>query len=329
MLEARACLVEAALVVVMAAACTEPEPEPEPDLGLGCPSGEVCSPKTPYGIYLSSPRMFDTAIGASPRLWPVARGGTQLLSVDYMTRGGELRPMDLPYIVDVAEAIAVETVFSSSMAVRGVGVGAVTMRLVDERDGKVYGRQVVESVEIDRIELVVNRPAVAPPEAPFVFAVGAQWLGVRLFAAPRIGAPPERIVDESMRLELAGGVQGAWDALGVTVTAPAVHELSVHAGGEVRTFELPFVDEADAVEIMDAAPEYFGNVGATDVMCFYAASAGRVVAGVQWSFALDAGEVRNLADTGCVEYTPSATGTRRLTATSLGASREIAITVPF
>jgi len=293
-----------------------------------CPPREVCSPKTPYGLSFTLPVLFDR-----DETWlnslPVAVGGTMQIALGLPSSSGS-RPLDLPYRAVADGPVTVKGTLGPVVTIAGVQTGQTMLRILDAEDGTLFSKRIVESAEAAKIEVTTDleRGGTAM-ERPVAFAVGAQRMGVHL-----LDDKARPLVDSSMKLALDGATQTAWDTLTASVATPGVRTLTASFDIQAtRTFEVPFVDHADALELFYEAPMTYGSRGHAELECFYPVSDGYYVVGKSsdWSFSTDTGTLRYFGSDapGCVDITPTELGMLHLTAQALGASKTLTINVKW
>jgi len=257
-----------------------------------CPAGEVCSPKTPYGLLFGGTALAGEAL--APALGPPATaiGGTQNIALYYDRGDGIDVLLDLPYDADDDGGLGVEVdhTMGAVVTLRGVGSRENYLRIVDKGTNELFDRKELAGAEITQIELVGTEYERVPTDrTAIVWATGDQEIGVALEGEVQVGSSPtlQRLVDTSMELSMPSAERTAWDKLRVTGALAGVTNLSVTAGDKpAATVPVEFVTGADTMFAIDD-PSPTVRPGESIFVCFAAMNGSRYVYGLTWQFNVD------------------------------------------
>ncbi|HEY1552597.1 MAG TPA: hypothetical protein VGG28_32435 [Kofleriaceae bacterium] len=291
--------------ITLSAACMGGE---RADTGQ-CPAGETCSPETPEGL-----NFIGTDLGGAIELGgpsATAIGGTQEIALE-----DEDVPLTFPYTVDDegGQGVRFDHQNGNVVTVRGAGSFSNYLRILDASTSELFDRKLVSGAQLDRVVLIPSGLETVPTGMAVVYAAGPVDVVVALFGQVQESAGPtdERIVDTSMIATLAGATQPAWDTLAFANASVGDYAMSITAGNAVeQSLTVSIVDGADAIAQIDPS----STLASGDTICFAATNAGRYVAGLQWSFTIDAQAAAGIGncispdvDHGTVNVTASAGG---------------------
>jgi len=292
---------------------------------MGCPSGETCDPTTPSGLHFSSDSPTDLFLAS----WvPVAVGGTQQVHVSGAS-GGSV-PSAFRAVSDDPAVFSVDAVESRTIDLLGVGPGAASLRLVNDRD-ELYDRTTVRVAATDRLELRSLGSYEQLVDAPDI-----SWVFMRGGRAPVVVAlwseNDTRLVDTSMTFpDLPTEAGHAWDAAVVDVPATGDSlEVAVTSGGVTRTGSAPTVAEVQELVRVGGDPGDLARaprvrVGDTTSVCLAPQHEGRMIAGVSFELEVDGPIVAEMESSGagepdpwtfrygCIQVTGESEGTATLT----------------
>ncbi|MFT3693327.1 MAG: hypothetical protein QM831_09325 [Kofleriaceae bacterium] len=269
-----------------------------------CPAGETCSPKTPNGLAFVGASFSDTFEITGPS--PTAIGGTQNIEIQLYNDGQDL---DLPYTADDDGAAGVKVDHQAGPIVSIVGMNSRSnyLRIVDASNGELFDRKMLTGASVDTVKLVPTTTETVPANMELAFMTGNVELGVALSGAVQEDSGPqqERLVDESMQLQLAGATQKAWDALELPSAQAGTYSLSVTAGNRpAATLDVPVVDHLDLL-VTDADNDTSIVHGQSALVCFDGITASRYVAGLTWHFLVDNTDTASSLGN-CIMITPLA-----------------------
>jgi len=235
-----------------------------------CPAGETCSPLTPDGLQFVGASFSDTLFQSGPH--PTAIGGRQ--QIELLELHGHAYGADVD-----GGSIRVDSTNSNVVTISGVTAGSDYLRIVDA-DGLLMDRKELAALPLDRIVLGPTLWESIPADRAVAFPTGLRRIVVALYSGT------ERIVDDNMSLELAGATRWSWDSVKGNLVAGS-QSLTVTAGDKpAATLDIVAVDHADTVQVQanqpdTATPNYEVQV------CFEALAAGRYVAELEWSYAVN------------------------------------------
>lgn len=317
------------------AACTDLAPKYEVQF---CYEGEACSSDTPQGLEFRGTDVTGEQ-GGSPG--PLAIGGTQNVKLLDPTRDlSRPVPFERPYTTDSSMAadgrfpVGTEVVEHDGnvVTVRGIAEGYNYLRVLAP-DGTLYDRTVLSAQAIDHLQVRPPYEYGGPgPAETIVWAPGPHVMSVGLWGAPHpdLGSSGDLLVDESLVLAMEGATQTRWDTISVP-RAPAGHrDLMVAGGSGVAVLDVETVDAPDTIVSADA--NYFPiSIYGSNRLCFVARHQGRYVAGVEWSFTMDDGEVLtdetiDTPHSGCAYFAAHVQGTVRIHATASGHTQTLEVT---
>ncbi|MCW5806600.1 MAG: hypothetical protein KIT31_29825 [Deltaproteobacteria bacterium] len=280
----------------------------------GCPpEEEPCSDSTPGGIDFAGARAVGDSIFDGNHATAV--GGTQAITLFHGDTG---RPVTEPYVATAVPSFTIERTGGPVVTLRAKQRGASHLTIRDP-EGALMDRKVFKAAEILRIDLAVAR--YESTQLPIAFLPGKIELGIALR-----GAGGDRLVDQSMTLELAGATQKGWDTLVVPDATAGTHAIAVTAGG------LPPVDVdvtvvAAAEQLVEHVPAEPLVVGQPGSVCFDAVAQDHHVAGLTWTFDSDNGPGGTFGTANCAFLVPERAGTLTLTAGANGLQRTLSLVV--
>jgi hypothetical protein len=253
-----------------------------------CPAGETCSDVTPRGLDFVGNSLVNDILWSGPR--PTAIGGTQVVALEYDRGDGVDVALDVPYSADDDGGIGVrvEGTSGSQVTIRGMGSRSNYLRILDS-DGLLMDRKELTGAALTSMELVSVDFESVPYDRLVAFNIGQHDVGVALYGDVQTssGPAPQRLVDTSMQLTLAGATRLSWDKLRINYTTPGTHSIAVTAGDKpTAMLDMIVVDHADTVlSLQDNPAGIIPNQTAT--LCFEALAGQRYIIGLTWEFNVD------------------------------------------
>ncbi|MBA3462855.1 MAG: hypothetical protein H0T46_23065 [Deltaproteobacteria bacterium] len=302
-----------------------------------CYEDETCSRDTPHGLVFQGTDITGQ-LGGAPG--PVAIGGTQRVKVldpsDSLTNPV---PFARPYTTDTSLpsdarwSVGTEVVdeAGSVITVRGIAEGYNYLRVVAP-DGDLYGRTTLSAKAVHHRQV---RPPYAyggaDEKAAIVWAVGAHEMSVGLWSAPdpQLADTSDLLVDESLTLAMPGATQTRWDTISVPAAPPGHRDLVVTGGSGAVVLDVETVAAPTSIE--NGPSNYYPlSIYGSNQLCFVARHGTRYVAGVEWSFTMDDGQVlsSDTIDTprsGCAYFAAHKQGTVRIHATASGFTQTLTV----
>jgi len=251
-----------------------------------CPDGEVCSPLTPNGLQFIGNDLVDSLNLVGPSA--TAIGGTQAIALQYdRASDGVLIALDLPFKAETSGnlGVTVSATSGSVVTVQGSASGTNYLRIVDANDNTLFDRKLIGAGAVDKIELIPSTFEHVPADADLAWAPGTFDIGVALYGT--VGSmTDQRLVDNTMTLDLAGAAQSHWDTVHVSNAQPGTSTLMVTAGDKPpATIDVVVVANADSVGPSDAPASVMANTPVE--VCFTATSGTRTIIGLPWTFTVD------------------------------------------
>ncbi len=329
--KSRSCGVILALAaaIVIPACAPASEPGERARRNGACPAEEICSDRTPRGLWFQGTRRF----GHDVHLFlPTAVGGKQTLTALYA---------DEPHRHYVAAFHAWTTdpgIFAVTASPPEIEVGASSpgkamLRLLDADTGKLLDRVEIEALPIARVSL-------APFDLP---TPGTRWALLLDGHTPlglTLQAQDDRLLaDETASVASHGAevTREAWDRYSVSAQVAGQVSFAVRAGST------PFFETVTVVsEITDIttdlppsaarAPLQVKLGSSATSLCFIARSGDAMVAGAAWKLTPSMGVVATVTTppeglTSCVSIRATAPGDATLTVEAGGFHRDFALAV--
>jgi hypothetical protein len=282
-----------------------------------CPAGEVCSGDTPRGLHFEGAELGDNLLPGGTL--PTLAGGTQNIRLTYDPGSGGLRDLDRPYVADDEDGagVRVERTSGPIVTLRGVAGRTNYLRITDP-DGALYDRKQLQGAAFLKLQLVPAQPEQILPGDAIVFAPGARDITVALLGQPAEGGTGAmRVVDESMKIELAGATRRSWDTIRTPALAAGLHAMKVTAGDRPAAIvDVEVVAGADAIVQQPMQAPLV--VGSSSIVCFSAHAAGRHVAGLAWTFTSDNGTATPALLPNCAAVKAERAGAMTVTASAGG-----------
>lgn len=306
------------LLILALAGCETPGDRAGGPFSEGaCPAGETCSSKTPNGLYIWGPGLFDAWFGHG--MFPTAVGGTQTLTV-----GGSSGAAYTGYFTAEIEndsTVALVGVLSPSVEVRGAAPGSTRLRLRDIGTTELLDRFTIEAAEVAAIEVTPRFGLCWPASSPAVLAGADVAVGVRLKQGDT------RLVDESVTLASPSVAlkKVKWDSYVLRAESPGAVPIVATSGGGAFLSTLDVVSQIDGLARNDGCTT--AGTGWTKI-CFDALSAGRPVAGATWEFSVSAGFTAEPWEENCRILGGKAGATAALTVTASGFTKVFEVPIP-
>ena len=295
-----------------------------------CPAGETCSNLTPQGLEFIGATFADypSVVGPSP----TAIGGTQDIALDYERDVvGVYVPLDLAYTAadDGGNGVALDHQAGSIVTMRGVASRTNYLRILDATTGELFDRHSLTGAAVSRLAIVPATTEIVPEGVDIAFATGTVKLGVALYGQVQesIGAQEERLIDQSMALDLAGATQPTWDSL--QLGAPAgTYPLVVTAGDKPSAnLEVIVVDHIDQIAKAPDNATTLRPMGST-LVCFDAMTDGHYVAGLEWHYLVDNVDKTQDALGNCISVgTDQTSGTVTVVGSAMGESATLTLRI--
>lgn len=294
-----------------------------------CPAGETCSDKTPQGLQFVGREFAGTTNLVGP--YATAVGGTQDIQIEIEAAVGIYVPLKYGFTADDDGALGVkiDRVDGTVVSVRGMASRTNYLRIMDKDTGLLFDRHELAGAAIDRLQIISATPESVPDDLDVAFAAGNIEVGVALFGQVQTGHGPEdqRIVDDSMALDLAGGTPTTWDAIALNGAAAGTYNLGITAGDKpTANLDVVVVDALDSIQAAANNPDIVQPNGSSTV-CFDGLANGRYVAQLVWHFTVDGVAPTNGALGNCVTFsTLKTTGTIEILASAMG--KQATVTLP-
>ncbi len=295
-----------------------------------CPAGETCSALTPQGLEFVGAAFADYASVVGPS--PTAIGGTQDIAIDYERDVvGVYVPLDLAYTADDdgGNGVALDHQAGSIVTMRGIASRTNYLRILDATKGELFDRHSLTGATVSRMALVPATTEIVPEGVDVAFATGTVKLGVALYGQVQESTGPreERLIDQSMALELAGATQPSWDALQLAATA-GTYPLGVTAGDKPTAhLDVIVVDHLDQIAKAPDNATTLSPMGST-IVCFDAMTDGHYVAGLDWHYLVDNVDKTQNALGNCVSVgTDQSSGTVTVVGSAMGESATLTLPI--
>ena len=283
--------------------------------------GEIkCSPKTPEGLEFIgvAPISGDFPNGALSGInHHIAVGGLHEVT---LKRGNTTEEFTLPYeaLSDNEAKLVVVQTDGPQVILRGLG-GTAYLRLVDPANDDLYDRGAYASSHFQRAvpvgtEEFITSASLFESASGFAFAPGHRVIGV---AYLNNFSPPNRLVDTTATVTLAGATQLDWNQIDIPAATVGTHEVAIEVGGMAATMEIEVTNQVDAVSQLAS----FGTI-----VCFGAHRADAFISGLAWTYDVNGVPTPTESFLGPNCYSNSTTVAQRVTAHAGGKS--LTITVP-
>lgn len=294
-----------------------------------CPAGETCSDLTPQGLQFVGREFAGTTNLVGP--YATAIGGTQDIHIEIEAAVGVYVPLKYDFTADDDGALGVriDHVDGTVVSVRGMASRTNYLRIMDKDTGLLFDRHELTGAAVDRLQIIPASPESVPDNLDVAFAAGNIEVGVALFGQVQTshGSDEERIVDDSMALDLAGGIPTTWDAIALNSAAAGTYNLGITAGDKpTANLDVVVVDALDTVQAATHNPGIIQPNGSTTV-CFDGIANGRYVAQLVWHFTVDGVAPANGVLGNCVTFsTLKTSGSVEVLASAMG--KQATVTLP-
>jgi hypothetical protein len=298
---------------------------------------------TPNGLYFLGSLLGDSQLGRGAPLY-TAVGGTQTITP--ITGLANDSPIFLmPFNASITNsALSIMYTQPPNVTVRGVALGSAYLRLVDPSTQLLFDRA---SITVKDVAAEYVRPAdymSSTADEQFAGDVHAAWAlytgaSAEPILAELVADDGMRMADESLDFSLsAGGVTTTrtnWDVLAVTGPISGA-SASVHVSAGNATYvtdvAIPLASTVDDIAWVNAVGAEANIITAMHpstptTFCFRALSAGRLLAGVVWTFSGVTIVQRQLyAGKNCVTVSNPAAGTSPLMVNASGMVKTFTLT---
>jgi hypothetical protein len=230
----------------------------------------------------------------------------------------------------------------NTVTVSGVEAGESFLAILVREDGLgadwkpiLYDEAVIFSEQVDLVQAhpVFSRYGVPGANEQIVWAPGEQDVAVALWTEPETDYPHPRghLVDETVVLSMPGASQTSWDTIHIP-DAPAGHRTLAVTGGSVdRVVDIETIDTPDFI---GADPNNLPlSQSSASQLCFNARQQTRYVAGAEWMFTVDGGDIvvdpdLPSASSGCILVVPHVQGSIHIHATASGYTQTVDVIAP-
>jgi len=294
-----------------------------------CPAGETCSDLTPQGLQFVGQNFAGSTNLVGP--FATAIGGTQDIHIEIEAALGVYVPLQYAFTADDdgGLGIKIDHVEGTVVGVRGVASRTNYLRISDADSGLLFDRHELAGAAVDKLQIITASAESVPDDLDIAFAAGNIEVGVALFGQVQTDHGPEdqRVVDDSMALDLAGATPTTWDAVALNGAAAGTYSLGITAGDRpTANLDVVVVDGLDQIE---AAPHNPTTVqpSFTSTVCFDGLANGRYVAQLVWHFTVDGVAPINGVLGNCVTFsTQKTSGTIEVSASAMG--KQATVTLP-
>jgi hypothetical protein len=293
-----------------------------------CPTGEVCSPKTPKGLDFRGPDYADDWI-ADATIKPTAVGGTQTITI---LNAQDQLDLAFPYTATLdSPALTAEAPNGPLLTLDGQASGSAMLRIKDAADGTLFDRVTVTATPVASADVVAfHDEELLASDPPPAILVGTH---VQLLAQLWDASGVHRIVDESLVVAVTGQAtqQTTWDTVSFTPNAIGTIGVTLHAAGAAQT-----VGSVVVVDSIDGLVPGYTSFGASNppranqslVACIEAQRAGAPVVGLDWTMSITgADSSQPWVAKNCLAFTRSSAGTVTVHAIAGAASADFQIDV--
>lgn len=286
--------------------------------GGECPDDEVCSSKTPEGLYFRSYGYANRGIDTGPEVTAV--GGSQ--SVDLYSKALISLPLSFAFGIDTGTNVTALAKGPHAITLTGAKVGSNYIRITDPDDGTLFDRISVGAAALNRIAVVgASEPALATDNELAFTQQSA--LAIELFDKDN-----RHLVDEGAVIGGAAITRGShWDTATLAPNlATGTQTISVAAGDKpAANIDIRIVAGADRIAAITPPTQLYVNDAIT--LCFRASVGNTRVVGMPWTFTLNGAPALSTFVNNCTSVVPSQLGTATVVATAAGMSATLALPV--
>jgi hypothetical protein len=260
--------------------------------GAGCPTGEVCSPATPQGLYFTGGTTFDTLFANGPAA--VAVGGTETITV--LRSSNTSDTFDAPFHAEGTSVITIEGVSPPEVTVHATAAGSGYLRILDPGSSQLYDRVLLASDKVATTGFLPAAKALVDSDVPAdkwaLYHDASVLVGAQLRSAGGV-----RLVDESIKLTVSGaamqGTSTQWDTAAVQTAASGEAIVTAKLGdGTTFSHTYPIAEKIDQIaqvgglpgDKVDTAPV---PPDSQAILCFRATTGDLAIAGVPWKISAD------------------------------------------
>jgi hypothetical protein len=308
---------------LLAAACVT---SGERSSGGQCPTGEVCSGKTPKGLLFRGPGFADDWFAdASVKITAV--GGSQQITVV-----NALDQLSLTYPFSASldnNDLTADAPTGALLRLHGAHDGSAMLRIKDT-DNTLFDRVEVTAATIASADVVAfhDEALLANDPAPAMMLGGDVQLMARLRDAGL-----HRLVDQSLTIGVTDVATTAlsWDTVKVTPPGTGTYAVALNAGGRVvSTGSVTVVDAITAVvpgwTTFDATNPPRANQSLT--ACLEARNGEQPVVGATWTLTAEGADSSTpFVASNCLSFVRSTPGVVTVHGAAMGHSADLSITV--
>ena len=301
--------------------------------GEGCPPEEMCSSKTPNGLWFSGAWFFDGSIDSGPKTTAVfgSQTITVLASSDLTDTFSEV------FTTESTQPLFIDVTSPPTVIVSADGEGSGYLRIIDSETNELFDRISINSANVFSVRAAPVEAVKYDPEA----VEKMNWAllsGVSLdLGFMLLDSVNNRLVDEKMTVDIAGDASLAsgpfsWDTQPIKATGVGFADINVHTGnGDSFPQGMPIVDTIDDVVLV---PSTLGSstslsivTGKDQIYCFRGLSGNLAVAGLSWSVSTQGSISAKLEEASCFRVKAGATGSATLVASAAGFKKSFPITI--
>ncbi len=284
--------------------------------GGECPDDEVCSSKTPEGLYFRSYGYANRLLDNGPEV--TAIGGSQ--TVDLYSKALISLPLSFTFGVDAGTSVAAAVKGPHLITLTGIKLGSNYVRITDPDDGTLFDRISVGAAAISRITV----SGAQEPTTDAVIAFTAQSkLAIELF-----DKDDRHLIDEAAMISGPAITRSTqWDtATFVGSVASGSQAITVTAGDKpAATLEVRVVARAEQVAAITPPAQLYANESA--IVCFRASTGNARVVGLPWTFTINGVAANDTLTRNCTSVGLAQPGTATVVATAGDVSTTLAIPV--
>jgi len=301
--------------------------------GEGCPPGDMCSSKTPNGLWFTGASFFDGAVDSGPKTTAVF--GTQTIEV--LASSSLTDTFSEVFTAESTAPLLVNVTSPPNVVVSADGEGSGYLRIIDSETGELFDRisiksAIPQSVRVAPVEAIKYDPDAAEKMNWAIFSGASLDFGFMLFDFTN-----NRLVDENITVDIGGDASETfgssnWDIRPIQANAVGFADINVHTGdGQVFPKGMPIVDTIDDVVLV---PSTLGSstsqsivTGKDQIYCFRGLSGNLAVAGLSWSVSTQGSISAVLEEASCYRVKAGATGSATLVASAAGFKKSFPITI--
>jgi hypothetical protein len=208
----------------------------------------------------------------------IAVGGTHDVTLKLDTDFTELaQPFDADTLTP--SLLAIDEVSGPHVRLRAVAGGLDALVISDPSTGELYDDALYAMSEFSRAVAIGEEYLTSSDGSistqPYVFAAGSRRVGVAYLNG---ATPPNRLVDTSATLSVAGATQTRWDEVTFEAATAGIHTIDVTIGGVQTSIEVEVVEDADEVKSLFTV---------SGIACFGAFAHDTFISGAGWTYTID------------------------------------------